>query len=188
MKRLFSIVAVAVLSLSSFSRAAEHGMIGIGGETTLLLEDISGSSPVLNFRVAPSEIFAADLYLGFQSTSGPGDFSEFDFRFGVGGLVNVLYGKQADLGVYLRYSGIADNNFLSVDESYTRFTSVISTGFEPAYYFNNYFSAYFRTGISLAIIPDGKAIVEGDVIDMEDGKTIIGTNGIAIGLRYYFGG
>ncbi|MBD3422461.1 MAG: hypothetical protein GF398_20290 [Chitinivibrionales bacterium] len=221
MKRSFSFLAVVLFSASLFTAhgAADKGIIGVSVESNLMAmmstfsfgsADYVSTAPFagIGLRVAPSEMLGFDASLGLLIVSGVEEDSasftdeepsEFALVFSVGATIIPIEGDDADMGIYAKFNGVVqkiafDPNFDEDIVTDSRFTPTISLGVEPAYYFTESFSIFFRTGLAMSFIPKTKYLgsnssgTKDEVKEMEDNKISFGTDGLSIGLRYYIGG
>jgi len=171
----------------------------------------------VGLRFSPSDFLDFDLSYGFLMTSEVKKDSASNTRpeaagmshvFSIGAVINPVTAGNAIFGIYGRFSGIVNKNNVQVYPSYSYsyplyidymdFTPLIGFGVEPSYYFSKNFSIYFRTGVAIEFAPaakyaelktggNGDRKSDYNLKDEKNEKTTIGTDGIALGLRFLFG-
>ena len=216
MKKITFIMMGLLILFISKSFTQESGKISIHSEVNpLTMADITSAhtpnkpASKIGFRINTSDTFGIEVTSGLIYNSGNEMDSLSNTEANPGAFVllveltaiyKIMNGEKATLSLYTGV-GLSFQEWSTMDywtndytiyEEYNVLVPSFFIGLEPEYLFSKNFSIFSKFGVNLSMIPNSKKFVHNysedttELVEKVDSKTLISTDGLSIGLRYYF--
>jgi hypothetical protein len=211
MKNLFMCIISAVVLFCSNAFCQEHGRFAVQSavdpfKLSDLMSAISSNamepSCVIGIRAYASDRFGFDLGTGIVYNSGYDSSNGNSESFGIrsilirGGFVyEAFQGERACVGINGKLGfSFQQWSTYSYSGTYLKYSVTVPSiyfGFEPAYYLSKNISLFSEFGVKIMFNPNSKSAtgssLGGYTLESnKDASTSIATDGLSLGLRYFF--